>query len=117
MNKRDRNRFRKILEAERDKLMKMALETTREPRKTENDDLMDDIDLASSEMDQSLVYKLRDRERNLLKKIERALQKIEEGDYGICTNCEEPIGVKRLAARPVAELCIMCKEEQEKKEY
>ncbi len=117
MNKRDRNRFRKILEAEREKLLKTAQEITRNRRKMEDDDLMDEIDLASSEMDQSLIYKLRDRERNLLKKIEKALGKIEDGTYGKCIECDEPIDIKRLEARPVAELCITCKEEQEKKEY
>ncbi len=109
MNKKELNRFRKILEEERKKLLKMAHEASRDRRKTEEDDLMDDIDLASSELDQSMVYKLRDRERNLLLKIEKALQKIEEGTYGICENCEEPISIKRLEARPVAELCISCK--------
>ena len=117
MNKRDLNKFKKILEAEREKLMKMAQQATRDRRKTEDDDLMDDIDLASSEQDQSMVYRMRDRERNLIKKIDKTLMKIEEGSYGICTACEEPIDIKRLQARPVAELCITCKEEQEKKEY
>ncbi len=116
MKKRDLKKFQKMLEAERDKLYKMARDTTREQRKTEEDDLMDDIDLASSELDQSMTYKLRDRERNLLRKIEKALGKIEDGDYGICENCGEPISLKRLEARPVAELCITCKEEQEKQE-
>jgi len=117
MKKRDLQKFRKILEAERDKLYKMARDATREKRKTEEDDLMDDIDLASSELDQSMTYKLRDRERNLLRKIEKALGKIEDGTYGVCENCGEPIGLKRLEARPVAELCITCKEEQEKQEH
>lgn len=117
MKKRDLQRFRKILEAERDKLYKMARDATREQRKTEEDDLMDDIDLASSELDQSMIYKLRNRERNLLRKIEKALGKIEDGTYGTCENCGEPISLKRLEARPVAELCITCKEEQEKQEY
>jgi DnaK suppressor protein len=57
---------------------------------------------------------LREREQGLLSKIDAALDKIEEGVYGQCTNCGEDIGVKRLKARPVAELCIECKSEQEK---
>jgi len=117
MNKRDLKRFQAMLEAERDKLMKMAREATQEKIGTDIDDLKDDIDLASSELDQSMVYRFRDRERNLLKKIEKALQKIEDGTYGVCENCEELIGLKRLEARPVTELCIDCKEEQEKREY
>jgi len=117
MTKKELNHFRKILEKERLKLLKMAHEASRDRRKTEEDDLMDDIDLASSELDQSMVYKLRDRERNLLRKIEKTLQKIEDGTYGICESCGEPIGLKRLEARPVAELCISCKEQAEKQEY
>ena len=117
MNKKELNHFRKILEGERKKLLKMAHEASRDRRKTDEDDLMDDIDLASSELDQSMVYRLRDRERNLLRKIEKTLQKIEDGTYGICESCGEPIGIKRLEARPVAELCISCKETQEKQEY
>lgn len=117
MTKKELNKFRKILEAERKKLLKMAHEASKDRRKTDEDDLMDDMDLASSELDQSMVYKLRDRERNLLRKIEKTLQKIEDGTYGICESCGEPIGTKRLEARPVAELCISCKEQQEKQEY
>ena len=70
----------------------------------------------SSEYAQSMVFRLRDREKFLLKKIEKALQRIEEGTFGICERCEEPISPKRLEARPVTTLCIRCKEEQEKKE-
>ena len=116
MDKRNLNKFRKILEAERDKLMKMARQAARDHKKTEEEDLMDEIDQASSEMDQSMTYRLRDRERNLLRKIEKALAKIDDKTYGVCAECEEQISIKRLEARPVAELCITCKEEQEKRE-
>lgn len=79
-------------------------------------DLPDEVDLASSETDQAVNLKLRDRERVLLKKIDKALRKIETGEYGECESCGEPIGVKRLEARPVTDLCIRCKEEQERRE-
>jgi len=117
MNKRDLKHFKELLEAEREKLTKMAREATKDHMGTDIDDLKDDMDLASSELDQSMVYRFRDRERNLLKKIEKAIQKIEDGTFGICEICEEPIGMKRLEARPVTELCINCKEDQEKREY
>ena len=74
------------------------------------------MDLASSELNQSVALRLRDRERLLLHKIEIALAKIDAGKYGICDGCEEPIELKRLEARPVAELCIRCKEAQEAEE-
>ena len=59
---------------------------------------------------------LRDRERVLLRKIDDALEKIDAGSYGQCENCGEVIEVKRLEARPVTDMCILCKEEQEQME-
>jgi DnaK suppressor protein len=80
------------------------------------DDFPDEIDTASSEMNLAFTGRLRERERGLLTKINQALEKIQEGIYGQCESCEEEIGLKRLEARPVAELCIDCKGEQEKLE-
>ena len=80
------------------------------------DDFPDEIDTASSEMNLAFMGRLRERERGLLTKIEGALEKIEDGVYGECESCGEEIGLKRLEARPVAELCIDCKAEQEKLE-
>ncbi|MDO8526852.1 MAG: TraR/DksA C4-type zinc finger protein, partial [Deltaproteobacteria bacterium] len=79
-----------------------------------SEDLADEIDLATTEADQSMNLRLRDRERVLLKKIERTLEKMEEGTFGVCETCGEDISIKRLEARPVTDLCIRCKEEQEK---
>ena len=67
-------------------------------------------------MNLQFTGRLREREQGLLAKIEEALQKIERGDYGECLNCGEDIGMKRLKARPVAQLCIDCKSDQEKLE-
>ncbi len=80
------------------------------------DDFPDEIDTASSEINLQFTGRLREREQGLLAKIDTALQKIEEGEFGECVSCGEDIGVKRLRARPVAELCIDCKAEQEKLE-
>jgi DnaK suppressor protein len=80
------------------------------------DDLPDEVDLASSELNQSIGLRLKDRERLMLQKIETALAKLESGTFGVCEGCEEPIEPKRLEARPVAELCIRCKEDEEMKE-
>jgi len=76
----------------------------------------DEVDQASSEYDQSLEYRMRDREKFLLRKIDKALQRMEEGEYDLCESCGNPIGYKRLAARPETTYCIMCKEEQERNE-
>ena len=61
-------------------------------------------DLAASEINQNLVFKLRDRERQLLAKIDEALARIDDGGFGTCADCEEPIEVRRLEARPVSTL-------------
>jgi DnaK suppressor protein len=63
-----------------------------------------------------MIFRLRDREKFLLAKIDKALGRIETGGFGICEKCEEEISMKRLEARPVTTLCIRCKEEQEQKE-
>lgn len=116
VNKRDLLRFKKLL-AERKEALVNAMDDTKEQGLgLSSEDLPDEIDLASSETDQSMNLRLRDRERILLKKIERTLEKIEEGEFGICESCGEEISVKRLEARPVTDLCIRCKEEQERVE-
>lgn len=116
MNQKDLKRFRKMLEESRDALIQSARKTLSEESNFDTDDLPDEIDLASSEYSQSMVFRLRDREKFLLKKIEKALSRIDDGTFGICERCEEEISPKRLEARPVTTLCIRCKEEQEKKE-
>lgn len=73
-------------------------------------------DIASQEIDRSFLLRLRDRERKLLKKIEKTLEKIENGTYGICEACGAQIPIERLEARPVTDLCIECKTEQEEAE-
>ncbi len=116
MNAKESKRFKKMLEDSKLALLQSAKKTLMEESNFDTDDLPDEIDLASSEYAQSMVFRLRDREKFLLKKIDKALQRIEEGNFGICERCEEPINAKRLEARPVTTLCIRCKEEQEKKE-
>lgn len=116
MNKRELNKYEKMLLAERDKIIKAAKAQTAEELHTNTDDLYDEIDQASSEFSQSLAYRFRDRERNLLKKVEKALDKIKDRTYGICESCEEEIEPKRLQARPVTDYCISCKEQMEKLE-
>jgi DnaK suppressor protein len=105
-----------MLEDSKTALLETAKKTLMEESNFDTDDLPDEIDLASSEYAQSMVFRLRDREKFLLKKIDRALLRIDDGTFGVCERCEEPISSKRLEARPVTTLCIRCKEEQEKKE-
>ena len=117
LNKKELKKFQELLEEKR----KLVLERARQMLSVENmaldtNDLPDEMDLASSEYLQSFEFRLRGREKSLLTKLDLALKKIEDGSFGICEICEEPIGKKRLEARPETTLCIKCKEDQEREE-
>ncbi len=116
MNKKELKRFRDILTHRREEILKAAETTKERGMGFSTDDLADEVDLASSESDQSMNLRLRDRERVLFRKIDKALKKIDAGEYGVCERCGEEIGMKRLEARPVTDLCIRCKEEEERME-
>jgi len=115
VNQKDLKRYKKLLEDSKTSLLESAKKTLVEESSFDTDDLPDEIDQASSEYAQSMVFRLRDREKFLLQKIDRALARIEDGTFGICERCDEEISPKRLEARPGTKLCIRCKEEQEKK--
>ncbi len=114
LKKKDLKRFRELLIEKREEILKSAKRTLNEDMTLDPDDLPDEMDLASSEYLQSFTFRLRGREKTFLKKIDHALAKIEEGTFGICEECEEPISIKRLEARPETTLCIRCKEDQER---
>jgi DnaK suppressor protein len=116
LRKRDREKFRKLLLAQREQLAGNAKKAASGDIHLDPDDFPDEIDTASSEANMAFTGRLRERERGLLVKINGALEKLEDGVYGECESCGEEIGLKRLLARPVAELCIDCKSEQEKLE-
>jgi DnaK suppressor protein len=114
MTKVQLKKFRDMLEARRQEIIKRAQQTLDEDMALDANDLPDEMDLASSEYLQSFTFRLRGREKTFLKKIDHALAKIDEGTFGICEECEEPISTKRLEARPETTLCIRCKEDQER---
>jgi DnaK suppressor protein len=116
LRKRDLTRFKQLLEEQRDQLLGNAKKALSGDIHLDPDDFPDEIDTASSEVGLAFIGRLRERERGLLNKINAALEKIEQGSFGECEQCGEEIGIKRLEARPVAELCIDCKAEQEKLE-
>ncbi len=116
MTKAQLKKFKALLEAKRDEILKRAKQTLNDDMTLDTNDLPDEMDLASSEYLQSFTFRLRGREKSFLDKIERALQKIEEGSFGSCEECGEEIAVKRLEARPETTLCIRCKEDQERAE-
>lgn len=116
MNKKDLQKIKENLTARQKELLKSAEATMEQGIGFSTDDLADEVDLASTESEQSMLLRLRDRERILFRKIDKALKKIENGEYGICERCGEEIGLKRILARPVTDLCIRCKEEEERVE-
>ena len=115
LKKKDLKRFRELLHEKKAEILKNAKRTLNEDMTLDADDLPDEMDLASSEYLQSFTFRLRGREKTFLKN-DHALAKIDEGTFGICEECEEPISIKRLEARPETTLCIRCKEDQERME-
>ena len=83
----------------------------------ENDgDFPDPTDRASLESDRNFLLRIKDRERKLIQKVKEAMDRIDDGTFGICESCGRPISEKRLMARPVTTLCIECKTEREDQE-
>ena len=90
--------------------------TTLQQLKEEDTRLPDQSDWASAEIQRSYELRTRDRERKLLSKIDEALRRIEDGSYGYCEETQEPIGIRRLEARPIATLSIEAQERHERRE-
>ncbi|GAD78499.1 MULTISPECIES: RNA polymerase-binding protein DksA [Vibrio] len=107
--------FTKILGAWRDQL-RTDVERTVVHMQDEAANFPDPVDRASQEEEFSLELRNRDRERRLIKKIEKTLNKIKEDEFGFCDSCGVEIGIRRLEARPTADLCIDCKTLAELKE-
>ncbi|MEE9382161.1 MAG: TraR/DksA C4-type zinc finger protein [Nannocystaceae bacterium] len=116
LNKKQVESFRDLLIEKREKLLTQAQKTLDTEMVLSPDDRFDEVDQASSEYMQSFSFRLRGRERFLIQKIELALRKIDANTFGLCEECDEPISLKRLQARPETPLCIQCKEAQEKEE-
>jgi len=107
--------FRGILSSWKRDLME-EVDRTMTHMKDEAANPPDPNDRATLESEFALELRTRDRERKLIRKIEEALSRIEDGSYGYCVETGEPIGVKRLEARPVATLCIEAQERRERRE-
>ena len=106
--------LRQILISRRDKIIRFEDESIEADREGKEMAFPDEVDLATAEWDRTVEHRMRGRETALLKKIEKALVPLDEGNYGECVSCGNYIGYKRLVARPEATLCIECKEEQER---
>lgn len=115
LKKKQLDYFRNLLNERLDELLSEAKETV-SGMSGQKENMPDPADRASLESDRNFTLRIRDRERKLIGKIKDALQRIEDGTYGICESCEEEISDERLRARPVTTLCIECKKKQEDEE-
>jgi len=115
MNSAQLEHFQKILAAWRDQLRE-EVDRTVHHMQDEAANFPDPVDRAAQEEEFSLELRTRDRERKLIKKIEKTLKRIENDDFGFCDACGVDIGIRRLEARPTADLCIDCKTLAEIKE-
>lgn len=113
---RDYEEIRQQLLRQKQSLLAEAQASIGEGLNPQNSNLPDVSDQASVEVDRSFLVRLREREQKLLKKIDQALERIEQGTFGICEACGEEIAYERLKARPVTTLCITCKIQQEEEE-
>jgi len=112
MKKKDIEYFRELLTNSLEELLSKADDTVSgmtDPK----ENFPDPTDRASLESDRNFMLRIRDRESKLIKKIKKALERIENGTFGVCDKCGEDISIKRLKARPVTTQCIECKTKEE----
>ena len=115
MSDAQKDHFKEILRSWKRNLME-EVDRTVGHMKDEVTNFPDPNDRATQEEEFSLELRARDRERKLVKKIEKSIQAIESNDYGYCEACGVEIGIRRLEARPTATMCIDCKTLEEIKE-
>jgi DnaK suppressor protein len=115
MSPAQKEHFRKILNAWKQSLME-EVDRTVSHMKDEASNFPDPADRAAQEEEFSLELRTRDRERKLIRKIDKTINLLDDDDYGYCKACGIEIGIRRLEARPTAELCIDCKTLEEIRE-
>ena len=112
MKKKDLEYFRKLLTGQLEELLEQADDTV-SGMTAPKENFPDPTDRASLEADRNFLLRIRDRESKLIKKIKKALVRMDNGTFGICESCGENISMKRLKARPVTTQCIECKTKEE----
>ena len=115
MNERQLEYFKQKLQDWKEEILRESRETLSHLQ-TDTENHPDLADRASSETDKALELRTRDRQRKLISKIDEALRRIEEGNYGYCEETGEPIGLQRLEARPIATLSLEAQERHERRE-
>jgi DnaK suppressor protein len=116
VDKKKLEHYKGLLLKHRQQILNVGLLNKSDDLHVASEDLSDETDLASSLIQQQLNCTIRDREYAKLRKIDWALERINDGTYGHCEDCEEEIGLKRLENQPWAELCITHAEEKEREE-
>ena len=116
MNKKQLEKFKKLLLTEKEGVLRHLDQLKGSSEQHLEIGPGDEVDIASTEITQASIHKLGVREQKHLSKIDYALRKIEEGEYGTCESCGEEIAPARLEARPIALFCIDCKTQQELRE-
>ncbi len=114
MDKAKLNEYKNLLLKAKMKILNAGVLNKTDDLAVSSDDLSDEADLASSVITQQVSFNIRDRELQKLRLIEEALMRIEEGTYGLCEDCDEEIGEKRLKNQPWTTLCITHAEERER---
>jgi DnaK suppressor protein len=112
MKKKDIEFFKELLENKIEDLLSQA-DNTVSGMTAPKENFPDPTDRASLESDRNFMLRIRDRESKLIKKIKKALGRIENGTFGVCEACGEDISIERLKARPVTTQCIECKTKEE----
>ena len=112
MKKKDVEFFKKLLEERLNDLLEQAGDTV-SGMTVPKENFPDPTDRASHEAERNFMLRIRDREHKLIKKIKEALNRIENGTFGVCEQCGEDITIKRLKVRPVTTQCIDCKTKEE----
>ena len=112
MNKKDQTFFKELLHKRLQELLSHAGETVTGMTE-QKDTFPDPTDRATLESDRNFMLRIRDREHKLIKKVKKALDRIEHDTFGVCEKCGEDISIERLKARPVTTQCIDCKTKEE----
>jgi DnaK suppressor protein len=112
MKKKDREYFKDLLTKRLEDLLNQAGDTVSDMNRPKGN-FPDPTDRATYEADRNFELRIRDREYKLIKKVKKAIERIEEKTFGVCEKCGEDISIKRLKARPVTTQCIDCKTQEE----
>ena len=114
LDKRTIDRFKKLLLKEREEIMGDVKQIHESSQEVGQDGIQDIGDEAANVYNKQILLTLNENERLRVKEVDEALDRMENGTYGICEECGEPIGLKRLEVKPVAKYCVPCKTKLEK---